>query len=148
MNRKNNTYHWLSLSIIVILFLLCGYMHSQDKLQFGTVRGHVTIINHPTLGNVPCSYCQFIIYRYNDKKAAIYMETDINGDYSITLSLGKWKIYNSYYPEGSLHRVNMLASGQASEFDLRRITAQGTLVFDIKLWVGDQAGDQPLALPR
>jgi hypothetical protein len=102
---------------------------ASDWNQVGTVAGHVVIENHPSLGRVACSYCTFLIKREGCKKCLISVKTDLNGDYSLRIGLGKWRIFDSDRDEGSDEDRDYLAPNQPRTFVLK--SPNGTLAFDI-----------------
>ena len=100
----------------------------------GTVSGHIELIDHPRLGRTPCGHCEFLVQRVDCRRCIVYVKADENGDYSVRVGLGKWKVIMKARFEGTSSEYNLLAKGQPSEFELK--SASGELKFDIRSTVG------------
>ena len=88
-----------------ILFLISGTLalgqsknSADDKLydELRTIRGKVTILNHPSLGKTAGRNIKVLLQRLDCRKCLISVEADSEGNYSVTVSKGKYRlIYRS-----------------------------------------------------
>ena len=80
------------LILAVLVTIMPPLLRGQGFNDVGTVKGHVEITNHPSLGRTPCRNCPLLIYRNECPKAIIYVRTDSNGIYEVRIGLGRWRI--------------------------------------------------------
>ena len=100
----------------------------QGYNDVGTVTGHVVIRNHPTLGKTPCGNCEFLMQRLDCRRCLIYVKTNSEGDYTVRIGMGRWRIIRYEKREG-LTEADMLPKDQVREFNLQ--SPRGELKFDI-----------------
>ena len=69
---------------------------SDDKVynEMGTITGKVTILNHPELGVTPDSGAYLVFQREGCKLCLVATHADAEGNYSITVGRGRYKIIN------------------------------------------------------
>jgi hypothetical protein len=123
--------------LISLIAILPQLVRGQGYNDVGTVRGHVEILNHPSLGRTPCRNCAFLIYRKECPRAIIYIETDVDGNYNIRIGLGTWRIAMKEQAgertTNALSLIDMLAKDQPREFKIS--SPLKALIFDIKVSV-------------
>lgn len=87
-------------SIMIIVAVASGAKYSQndaasdEDAYYNTViiKGAVTILNHPTLGKTPGSSTFLVFQRTDCKQGIIGTWTDVNGNYQIHVSPGRYKL--------------------------------------------------------
>jgi hypothetical protein len=60
--------------------------------QTAIIKGVVTILNHPTLGNTPGSSTFLVFQRVDCKRSIVGTWTDMNGHYQIHVGPGRYKL--------------------------------------------------------
>jgi hypothetical protein len=87
----------------------------------GTIRGQVTIDNHPDLGRTPCRNCAFLLRFTKCKDALLYVQTDAAGIYKVRIGLGRWKVIMHDIPGefGTEESWNMLSPNQPNYVDIK-----------------------------
>jgi hypothetical protein len=118
--------------LAVLVTIMPQLLRGQGFNDVGTVRGHVEIENHPSLGRTPCRNCAFLIYRKDCSHAIIYVKTDSDGNYEVRIGLGKWRIAlkEQVGEQEAMSLVDMLAKDQPREFNLT--SPLHDLTFDIR----------------
>lgn len=126
---------YLITTIIMLVTIMPQLLRCQDFNDVGTVKGHVEIENHPSLGQTACRNCSFLIYRKECSRAILYVETDSDGNYKVRIGIGKWRIAMKEQlgeqMKGASSRVDMLAKDQPREFIVT--SPSKDLTFDIKV---------------
>ena len=92
----------ISKSIVILLFFLnlssiiVGQSKdiSDGKLydDLRTIQGKITILNHPTLGKTEGRNLQILFQRVDCKKCFVSVKSDSEGNYSLTISKGKYRV--------------------------------------------------------
>lgn len=102
---------------------------NQHAARMAVLHGKVHILNHPQLGKTPANGQGVFLQKMDCERAVVMPRADINGDYSIELSAGRYRVFDRYgYVEG--HTKDFLAPTQKRSFELK---AGQTLQFDIDL---------------
>jgi hypothetical protein len=72
--------------------------HRDDYLynKMATIRGTVTVVNHPTLGEFPAARNFLLFQRVDSPKAVVGVTTDENGRYSLCVSQGEYRVIVRY----------------------------------------------------
>lgn len=87
----------------------------------GTIRGRVTIDNHPDLNRTPCRNCAFLLQLTKCKDSLVYVQTDAEGLYKVRIGLGRWKVIMRDIPEefGIEESRDMLSPDQPHYVDVK-----------------------------
>ena len=128
------------LCTLPVLFLIFGTAalgqsnnDKDDKLydELITIRGKLTILNHPSLGKTEGRNIKVLLQRLDCRKCLISVESDSEGNYSVTLSKGKYRlIYRSQrIPNGPTY--DYLAPTQPRLIDASGI--QSLVQFDVDI---------------
>lgn len=82
--------------LINLSFMVAGQSKnlSDDRLydDLRTIQGRITILNHPTLGKTEGRNLQILFQRVDCKKCFVSVKSDSEGNYSLTISKGKYRI--------------------------------------------------------
>ena len=99
------------------------------------IKGHVTVLNHPTLGTTPGNGMYLVFQRADCKKCLIATKADLDGNYEIFVGEGRYKIIAQEnrcdYGGTGCDCHDLLASDQARYVDAKR--GPYPTVFDVKL---------------
>jgi len=71
-------------------------VHPDEHLyeNLFTIAGKMEILNHPTLGRIPASNEGFLLQRIGCKPCVVGVITDNDGNYSVTVGRGKYRVIN------------------------------------------------------
>ncbi len=94
-----------------------------------TIKGHVEILNNPVLGRTPASGMYLVFQRDGCKNCLVGSYADANGNYSIRVGRGKYKliVYNPSPPTydmiapGQPRYVDAYPKLQDTEFDIKLV---------------------------
>ena len=122
-------------AISVVTSLGQGQRIVEDDIynRLVTIKGHVEILNNPVLGRTPASGMYLVFQRDGCKNCLVGTFADTNGNYSIRVGLGRYKliVYNPSPPT-----YDMIAPDQAryvdayprlqdTEFDIKLVVPAG-----------------------
>jgi len=96
--------------------------------EFVTIKGKVTILNHPELGVTPFNGAYVVFQRTDCKRCLVATHADIDGKYQVRVGKGRYKLvmYNPSPPT-----VDLLAPNQPRYVEAKNILED--TVFDINV---------------
>lgn len=122
-----------AISVVTIIGQGQRIVEDDTYNRLVTIKGHVEILNNPVLGRTPASGMYLVFQRDGCKNCLVGAFADTNGNYSIRVGLGRYKliVYNPGPPT-----YDMIAPGQAryvdayprlqdTEFDIKLVVPAG-----------------------
>jgi hypothetical protein len=106
------------LAVLFIGIQLASFGQTKHSLynQVGRLTGHIFIANHPQLGRTPDALGYFVLQRADCARCLIGVHTDIDGKYTVSLGVGKYRVFCD---EGQYGEVDMIRKGQPREVTVR-----------------------------
>lgn len=88
--------------------------HEDDRLydQLVTIKGKVTILNHPELGRTAGSYMSLLFQRDGCRQCLIVARTDADGNYEIGVGRGRYRLIVREARGGGAPSYDLLAPDQ------------------------------------
>ena len=88
--------------------------HADDRLydQLVTIKGKVTILNHPELGRTGGSYMSLLFQRDDCRQCLIVARTDADGNYEIGVGRGRYRLIIREARGGGAPSYDLLAPDQ------------------------------------
>ena len=82
------------LTVCLVILGFPGVKHQDESAYYATstVKGSVTILNHPKLGKTAASGTYIVFQRTNCKKCVIGTRTDADGRYELHIGAGRYRL--------------------------------------------------------